>query len=107
MMNQPRSKQLEADFHNRMLLIHERAKAECDYNATRFRSLVLAEGGLQAAKKLLVGNQYSQGLTRLWEEGRLDISLEVAVLEESWASLFTVEEIETAKQRLNELGYPL
>jgi hypothetical protein len=105
MMSQSTTKQLEADFHNRMLSIHERAKAECNYNATRFRSLVLAEGGLQAAKQLLSANQYSEGLTRLWEEGRLDISLEAAVLEEMWKSLFTEEELETAKQRLNELGY--
>lgn len=99
--------QLEMKFHQRMLLVHEQAKFECHYHATRFRNLVLSEGGLNAAKQLLGSRHYSEGLTRLWEEGRLDISIEAAVLEEIWGSLFTPDELETAKIRLTELGYDM
>ena len=97
----------ETEFHSRMLQIYELARSECGYDANRFRNLVLSQGGLAAAKQLLQSQRYSEGLTRLWEEGRLDISLEAAVLEEKWESLFTTEELETAKQRLSELGFQL
>ena len=59
-----------------MLQVYEQAKSECNYNATRFRNMVVDQGGLQAAKSLLNSGGYSEGLTRLWEEGSLGISME-------------------------------
>ena len=96
---------VETEFHHRMMQVYEQAKDECEYDAHRFRNLVLSEGGVMAAKKLLSSNRYSEGLTRLWEEGRLDISMEAAVLEPEWSSLFSDDELETARKRLSELGY--
>lgn len=104
-MNNTSQSQLEAKFHQRMLLVHEQAKVDLNYHATRFQSLVLSVGGVNAAKQLLSTQHYSEGLTRLWEEGRLDISMEAAVLEYSWQELFTQDELETAELRLTELGY--
>ena len=106
-MNNTNQTQLETKFHLRMLLVHELAKAELNYHATRFQSLVLSVGGVNAAKQLLSTRYYSEGLTRLWEEGRLDISMESAVLESNWQELFTPDELETAKLRLTELGYDI
>lgn len=37
--------------------------------------MVTDQGGLRAAKALLSSSGYSEGLTRLWEEKRLDISI--------------------------------
>ena len=96
---------LEAAFHREMLNIYEQAKTECNYVATRFRQMVGELGGLAAAKRLLAPEGYSEGLTRLWEEGRLDISMEALVLRDPWRKLFTVKELEIAQRRLNELGY--
>lgn len=98
---------LEAAFHKEMLEIYERAKTECNYVATRFRQMVGELGGFAAAKRLLASEGYSEGLTRLWEENRLDISMEALVLRDPWRKLFTVEELEIAQRRLNELGYTL
>ncbi len=102
-MNSPSD--LEIQFHQRMLQIYEQAKSECDYTATRFRNMVANQGGLQAARALLISSAYSEGLTRLWEKRRLDISLEATVLKDPWRSLFTDEELTTARKKLTALGY--
>ena len=95
----------ETRFHQRMLQVYEQAKAECDYTATRFRNRVLDQGGLKAAKALPGSGGYSEGLTRLWEEKRLDISMEATVLQDPWRELFTEEELAVARQKLDDLGY--
>jgi len=46
-------------------------------------------------------------LTRLWEEQRLDLSLEALVIKEPWRQLFTRSELKEAERRLRELGYPV
>jgi len=102
-MNTP--DKLEIKFHHRMLQVYEQAKSECGYTATRFHNMVANRGGLQAAKTLLNSNTYSEGLTRLWEEKRLDISMEATVLKDPWRKLFTDEELSTARKKLAALGY--
>ena len=59
-----------------------------------------------AAKTLLQPQQpHSEGLTKLWESGRLDLSMEKLVLDCRWKPLFTDEELRTARKRLRELHY--
>ena len=99
------TRQLEIAFHERMRQIHEQAGTECNYRATRFIQMVNSEGGLQTAQKLLASKGYSEGLTRLWEEKRLDISMEATVLQEPWCNLFSEEELSIARRKLTELGY--
>jgi len=99
------TKNLEAAFHQEMLGVYERAKTECRYNAIRFREMVNDHGGRAAAKLLLASKRHPEGLTRLWEEGRLDISMEVLVLTEPWRMLFTDEELRITQKRLDALGY--
>lgn len=65
------------------------------------------ERGLQLAKRILASRGQQPGLMRLWQEERLDISVEVLVLQTDFQSLFTKEELDTARQRLIALGYPL
>jgi hypothetical protein len=103
-MNAPSD--LELAFHERMLQIYEQANTECGYTATRFLQMVSGHGGLFAAKRLLSTEVHSDGLTRLWEERRLDISMEATVLQEPWCQLFTEQELAMARKRLKALGYP-
>jgi hypothetical protein len=67
--------------------------------------MVSEEGGLKAAKTLLHADGYSEGLKALWEKGRLDITMEAIVIQEPWSQLFTIDELATARRRLEELGY--
>ena len=95
---------IEKQFHQEMLRISDQAK-EFGYYPSYFLGMVREQGGLGAAKQLLKGDEMSGGLMRLWEQKRLDVSVEALVLGELWASLFTDEEIASARWRLEELGY--
>lgn len=58
--------ELEARFQLEMASIYERAKKECNYNATRFLQMVTDSGGLGTAKALLRAPDLSDGFTALW-----------------------------------------
>ncbi len=70
---------LETAFDERMRQIYVQAKHECGYSAIRFLQMVNTDGGLETARTLLNSDAYSEGLTRLWEEKRLDISMEATL----------------------------
>jgi hypothetical protein len=57
-------------------------------------------GGLGTAKRLLATTEASTGFTALYERGRLDLTVEALVVKSRFESLFTDQEIETARQRL-------
>ena len=99
------SKSLEAKFDQAMRRIYDLALSECRYRATRFLNLVSQVGGLEAARQLLRSKTHPEGLTALWEHGRLDLSMEALVLQDPWHSLFSAEELKLAKRRLQSLGY--
>lgn len=98
------TKDLERQFHEEMVGIY-RAAVEIGYRATRFLQMVIDHGGLEAAKRLLRAPEEHSGLTRLWELGRLDISVEALVLQERWDTLFSDEERQKARDRLKAHGY--
>lgn len=93
--------ELEQQFHEAMLEIYRRAKVEAGYNASRFLQLVEAVGGVAAARQLVTGPP-SDGFTKLWEKGRLDLSVEAHVLRPEFASLFTDDVRRTAYERLRQ-----
>jgi hypothetical protein len=99
------SRSAELAFDKAMHEIYENAFAECGYRAMRFLNLVNQIGGLAAAKQLLRSDTHPEGLTALWEHGRLDLSMEALVLQKEWAELFTSDELKLAKRRLARLGY--
>ena len=96
---------LEDAFHRAMLSIYERAKRECRYSPNLFLSMVGERGGLGAARALLRARTVSDGFTRLWELGRLDLSVEALILQDEWHPLFSDEERAIARERLREMGY--
>lgn len=98
---------LENQFYRAMVHVYERALRECGYNATRFIKMVQDYGGVEAAKKLLHTPGFQYGFTELWQCGRLDITMEALVIQPQYAELFTEEEIQTAKTRLEECGYDI
>jgi hypothetical protein len=69
--------------------------------------MVVDYGGLQAAHRLLMTDEPSDGFTTLWMCGRLDLSVEAVVLKPEFVPLFTDTEREIARNRLAEYGYRL
>jgi hypothetical protein len=104
-------KNLERGFHRAMIGIVE--------NTTRLKppmrfpefERMLADGGLQTARRLLAMPGVSSGFTRLFlHESRpesLKLSVEYVVLDPQWRPLFSVHELEKAKKTLTEHGCPL
>ena len=64
-------------------------------------------GGLATAQYLLDKEEVSCGYVRLWEMKRLDLTVEAVVIQEPWTSLFTDNQLATARWRLTEYGYNL
>ena len=93
---------LEKQFHQAMVNIYVTAKRECNYTATVFIGMVSKHGGLEAARRLLATDKPSDGFGTLLLHQRLDLSLEAHVIKPKFAELFTPEEIETARNRLEE-----
>lgn len=96
---------LEKQFHEQMLGVYRAALDHCNYRAVRFLQMVTERGGLQAAKDLLHGNRYPEGLTELWKCGCLEISMEALIREKPWRELFTNQEVTVAEKRLRELRF--
>lgn len=97
--------ELERRFDAAMMGIYHRALKEANYRATRFHQMLCDHGGLETAQLLLHSNHVSEGYTALWERGKLELTVEALVLEFEWNDLFTEEEREIAKKRLQEYGY--
>jgi len=101
------NKELIKNFDNKLFELYETAKRECNYNPTRFLHMFREYGGYQTTKKLLhpQGEAISDGLIKLWECKRLEISIEATVLQHPWNQLFTNDELATAKKRLEKLDF--
>jgi hypothetical protein len=99
------SRSTEMAFDKAMHQIYENALSDCGYRATRFLNLVNQIGGIEAARHLLRSDVHPEGLTALWEHGRLDLSMEALVLQEQWSAIFSADELKLARRRLQKLGY--
>jgi len=73
---------------------------EFGYNPAYWLRMISEYGGVGAAKRLLRGSRASDGFTRLWEEGRLDLSVELYMLLPKYRELFTDDERAEARRRL-------
>lgn len=63
--------------------------------------MIHERGGLATARSLLQSQNVSEGFTKLWELGRLDLTVEALVLRSPWSQLFTEGELRIAKARLS------
>ena len=80
------------------------AKKECGYNASRFLQMISEMGGLEAAKQLISKAGGTESFSKLWEHHRLDLSVEAHVLKPKYASLFSDEEKQMCRVRLEQFG---
>ena len=90
---------LEMRFHDEMLNVYKRAKAEAGYTASLFLGMVVDRGGVATARYLLDSPKVSDGYTALWQRGRLDLSVEAVILERRWWPLFDSGQRKSALSR--------
>jgi hypothetical protein len=98
------SNTLEEEFHLAMLSIDATA-GKYGYHPSYFLRMVHELGGVKAAKLLLSKNDPQSGLARLWQLGLLENSMEALVLQERWKELFSDDERQAARKRLQDCGY--
>lgn len=95
---------MEARFHRSMVRIYEEAK-KIGYTPSYFLQMLSKHGGVEAARRLINSDTPSEGFTRLWIMKRLDLTVEVLVLQPEWEALFTDMERQKARNRLEEYGF--
>ena len=97
---------LSKQFDAAMFDIYRRAKQEAGYNATIFLRMITDRGGLATARYLINSPKPSDGYTHLYERGRLDLTVEAMVVENTrWHELFTGAELAAAESRLKQYCY--
>lgn len=96
---------LRKQFEKDMMQIYLRAKKECKYNASRYFQMLSEKGGIETARALIYKVGGTDGFEKLWELGRLDLTVEALVLKGEYEELFTDEERDMCKKRLEEFGY--
>ncbi|MEU0242604.1 DUF262 domain-containing protein [Nocardiopsis sp. NPDC006198] len=101
----PADSPVTADFGRAMLSVYERGKAEAGYTASFFLGMLSELGPLGTARKLLHAPAVSDGFANLWERGRLDLTVEALVLRPEFSPLFTEEELNRARTRLEQFGH--
>ncbi|MDP7724181.1 hypothetical protein [Mycobacterium sp. TY814] len=102
---EPKASPAETQFSERMKAIYERGRSEAGYNATYFLSMLSQYGPQETAHKLLASPAVSDGFAQLWERGRLDLTVEALVVDPTFSELFSENEIEVARRRLDQFGY--
>lgn len=95
----------EKAFAKAMRDVYLRARVEVGYNATYFLRMLTEHGPLGTARRLITSSQPSTGFTELWRHQRLDLTVEAQVLRPEFIDLFSDEEREACRRRLNEYGY--
>lgn len=81
------------------------AIAQCKdfgYTPTAWMVMIREQGAVAAAKRLLGTGDIQPGFERLVREGRLDLTIEAAILNPRWASLFNERHREAAHWRLDQ-----
>ncbi len=75
------------------------------YRPSYFLQMLGEHGAVETARRLIVAPSESEGFTRLWELGRLDLTVEALVLRTEYASLFDDSIRGLAESRLARYGY--
>ena len=96
---------LEQEFRTEMMAGIEDAKREFGYTPTYFLRMVAEHGPVATCRILLAAPEAQEGFTRLWEWGRLDLTMEAQVCDPKYMLLFTADERAIARRRLRKLGY--
>lgn len=94
---------LEARFQQAMLGIYQQAKKELNYDAKLLLGMLVNEGAVATATRLVMSDRLSEGFIYLLTHERLDLTVEALVADSKFAPLFSSEVATRAEQRLR--GY--
>ncbi|GAA4682439.1 hypothetical protein GCM10023215_15550 [Pseudonocardia yuanmonensis] len=90
----------DGEFDHALFTLIERCRTEVGYNPVVLKDMAHVHGAVGAARLLLGSPTPSDGFVRLWDEGRLDLSVEALTVEPRFVELFTPEQLDRARKRL-------
>ena len=96
---------LESEFDQAIFNIYREALRSLRYNARLFVEMVASHGGVETARRLLSTQDIQYGFDKLWEHGRLDLTVECHVLQPRFRELFHENILREATRRLKDLRY--
>jgi hypothetical protein len=102
---EPGHDQLAREFADELYAGYRFLAKTIKYRAKTFLDMVTMSGGVGAAQQLLRGSHTHDGFTRLWQERMLEYSVEAVVLKPKYRALFTEDELDTARDRLQRHGF--
>jgi hypothetical protein len=77
--------------------------ANLGYPPNRIRQMFDASHPVEVAKRLVVSGDFQEGFRAVIAMGRPDLTIESIMLEERYSSLFTAQELQAARWRLNNV----
>jgi len=76
------------------------------YRPAQFKKMLDAYGGFDTVNRVLASGKPSDGFTRLWELGRLDLTCEAIIVETKWRGYFEADLVARAEKLLGDMRYP-
>jgi hypothetical protein len=75
------------------------------YKPQRFKSMLDAYGGFETVKRILETGKPSEGFSRLFEMGHLNLTCEAIIVESKWRPHFDEDLLERTEKLLTRSGY--
>ena len=97
--------ELEIDFKMALLNAVDICIRLYRYRPTYFLRMLDNYGAVGTATQLATAIKFHEGFTKLWELGRLDLTVEAIMLRRPYRQLFPKEVLDKASDRLKALGY--
>jgi len=95
----------EEDFETACLgAIEECRRMNPRYVPKAWIQMIERHGAVEAARRLVVSSEIQSGFTELVERDRSDLTIEYAVLNPRWNTLFSEDLREAARWRLRQAG---
>lgn len=96
---------IEAQLHQKLIEAENESKNVLGYISHSFIEMIDEHGALQTVK-ILISKNPSNAYAKLWEKNRLDLTVEAIIIQnQEFHSIFSEEELNKAKERLNQFGY--
>ncbi len=99
---------LEGQFKNHIHGLIARSINECNYHPNEFIGMVERHGLIEACRRVIMDHPVTRppsGFMKICEKGRLELTVEVAVLQSPWCKLFDKDVLVRARQRLVAFEY--
>lgn len=76
---------------------------ELGYAPTRFEQMIENSHPVEVAKKFIISGEFQDGFKKLNNMGKAELTIESIMLQSKFSSLFSSQELEAARWRLNNV----